>query len=177
MESKEDLLRKKAELEKRLKELEENASVRVQREKIAEMSSEVVDSNPYRFLYANKITTINYFNIIFSRLMALKRMGIVENYENIRSFTVAIVGVGGVGSVASEMLTRCGIGKLILFDYDKVELANMNRLFFQPHQSGLSKVQAAADTLQKINPDVQISTYNYNITSVDNFNDFMKIIR
>ena len=41
------------------------------------------------------------------------------------------VGVGGVGSVTSEMLTRCGIGKLILFDYDKVELANMNRLFFQ----------------------------------------------
>ena len=44
------------------------------------------------------------------------------------------VGVGGVGSVAAEMLTRCGIGKLILFDYDKVELANMNRLFFRPEQ-------------------------------------------
>ena len=48
--------------------------------------------------------------------------------------SVAVVGVGGVGSVTAEMLTRCGIGKLILFDYDKVELANMNRLFFQPHQ-------------------------------------------
>ena len=47
---------------------------------------------------------------------------------------MAVVGVGGVGSVTAEMLTRCGIGKLILFDYDKVELANMNRLFFQPHQ-------------------------------------------
>lgn len=41
--------------------------------------------------------------------------------------SVAIVGCGGVGSVAAEMLTRCGVGKLILFDYDKVELANMNR--------------------------------------------------
>ena len=38
------------------------------------------------------------------------------------------------------VLCRCGIGKLILFDYDKVEMANMNRLFFQPHQAGLSKV-------------------------------------
>ena len=83
------------------------------RTKIAQMSSEVVDSNPY------------------SRLMALKRMGIVDNYEKIRELSVAVVGVGGVGSVTSEMLTRCGIGKLILFDYDKVELANMNRLFFQ----------------------------------------------
>lgn len=36
--------------------------------------------------------------------------------------------------MAAEMLTRCGIGKLILFDYDKVELANVNRLFFRPDQ-------------------------------------------
>ncbi len=58
------------------------------------MSAEVVDSNPY------------------SRLMALQRMGIVQDYERIRQFSVMIVGVGGVGSVAAEMLTRCGIGKV-----------------------------------------------------------------
>lgn len=44
--------------------------------------------------------------------MALKRMGIVEDYEKIRTYTVAVVGVGGVGSVTAEMLTRCGIGKV-----------------------------------------------------------------
>jgi len=108
--------------------------------------------------------------------MALKRMGIVENYENIRNFTVAVIGVGGVGSVTAEMLTRCGIGKLILFDYDKVELANMNRLFYQPHQAGLSKVEAAKLTLQHINPDVDIEVYNYNITTVDNFENFMDVL-
>lgn len=129
------------------------------RAKISQMSSEVVDSNPY------------------SRLMALKRMGIVDNYEAIRTYTVAVVGVGGVGSVTAEMLTRCGIGKLILFDYDKVELANMNRLFFQPHQAGMSKVEAAAKTLQFINPDVEFDTYNYNITTVDNFQHFMDTIK
>lgn len=59
--------------------------------------------------------------------MALKRMGVVSNYESIRTKTVVIVGIGGVGSVAAEMLARCGIGKLILFDYDTVEMANMNR--------------------------------------------------
>lgn len=47
--------------------------------------------------------------------MALKRMGIVDNYERIREFTIAVVGVGGVGSVTAEMLTRCGIGKVSLF--------------------------------------------------------------
>lgn len=108
--------------------------------------------------------------------MALKRMGIVNNYEHIRECTVAVVGVGGVGSVTAEMLTRCGIGRLILFDYDKVELANMNRLFFQPHQSGLSKVEAAAETLQNINPDVDIITHNYDITTVDRFTEFMDVV-
>ena len=44
--------------------------------------------------------------------MALKRMGIVDDYEKIRTHTVAVVGVGGVGSVTAEMLTRCGIGKV-----------------------------------------------------------------
>ncbi|CAM4721670.1 hypothetical protein PO909_016925 [Leuciscus waleckii] len=128
------------------------------RPKIDKMSAEVVDSNPY------------------SRLMALKRMGIVQDYERIRSYSVAVVGVGGVGSVTAEMLTRCGIGKLLLFDYDKVELANMNRLFFQPHQAGLSKVQAAEHTLRNINPDVAFETHNYNITTMDNFTHFMERI-
>jgi len=128
------------------------------RDKIEKMSSEVVDSNPY------------------SRLMALQRMGIVQDYERIRTKSVAVVGVGGVGSVTADMLTRCGIGKLILFDYDKVELANMNRLFFTPDQAGLSKVDAAARTLTFINPDVKILTNNYNITTMESFSKFLEAI-
>ncbi|CAD6204118.1 GSCOCG00009872001-RA-CDS [Cotesia congregata] len=139
-------------------ELSQERNKNVSRKKIEVLSSEVVDTNPY------------------SRLMALKRMGIVDNYEKIRTLTVAVVGVGGVGSVTAEMLTRCGIGKLVLFDYDKVELANMNRLFFQPHQVGLSKVNAAARTLTTINPDVFVETNDYNITTVDHFENFMKAI-
>lgn len=50
------------------------------------------------------------------------------------SYPFILQGIGGVGSVAAEMLTRCGIGRLLLYDYDKVELANMNRLFFRPEQ-------------------------------------------
>lgn len=69
------------------------------------------------------------------------------------------------------------IFQLILFDYDNVELANMNRLFFQPHQAGQSKVEAAANTLRYINPDVEIEVHNYNITTIDHFSDFMNTIR
>lgn len=90
MASIEDLQKKIKELEQELK--EERSKGGAIRTKISQMSSEVVDSNPY------------------SRLMALKRMGIVDNYEKIRDYTVAVVGVGGVGSVTAEMLTRCGIG-------------------------------------------------------------------
>ncbi|KAM3144702.1 Ubiquitin-like modifier-activating enzyme 5 [Paramecium bursaria] len=123
------------------------------------MSEEVRSNNPY------------------SRLMALKRMGVVQNYENIRKYTTLVVGVGGVGSVLCEMLTRCGIGKIIMYDYDKVELANMNRLFFTPQQVGLSKVEAAKQTLQNINPDVQIEAYNLNITSNDGFAQLQERIK
>ena len=154
-------------LKQRVKELEEEVALLKSQEKanvpgrirVDKMSAEVVDSNPY------------------SRLMALKRMGVVDNYENIRNYSVAVVGVGGVGSVTAEMLTRCGIGKLLLFDYDKVELANMNRLFFQPHQAGLSKVKAAEATLQVINPDVAFEVHNYNITTMQNFQHFMNRLK
>ena len=120
------------------------------------MTSEVKDDNPY------------------SRLMALKRMGVVENYEDIRSHSVLIVGVGGIGSVVAEMLTRCGIGKLMLFDYDRVELANMNRMFYLPTHQGLAKVEAAKKSLGDINPDVNIETYKMNICSLDNYEVFLQ---
>lgn len=83
--------------------------------KIREMSAEVVDSNPYRWAFdiSSARHTDMTFPFDFSRLMALQRMGIVKNYEDIRKFTVVVVGVGGVGSVTAEMLTRCGIGKVL----------------------------------------------------------------
>lgn len=63
------------------------------------------------------------------------------------------------------MLTRCGIGKLLLFDYDTVEIANMNRLFFRPEQAGMTKTSAARQTVEAINPDVIFEDFHYDITS------------
>ena len=75
------------------------------------------------------------------------------------------------------MLTRCGIGKLILFDYDKVELANMNRMFYLPSHEGLAKVEAAKKSLLDINPDVEIETFNMNITTIENYDLFCERIK
>lgn len=129
------------------------------REKIEKMSDKVEDSNPY------------------SRLMALQRMGVVEDYHKVRTLSAILVGVGGIGSVVAEMLVRCGFGKLILYDYDKLELANMNRLFYTPDQIGLTKVQAAKETLEKINPDVEIEVFSCNICSTDSYIDFVEKIK
>eukprot|EP00466_Bigelowiella_natans_P007011 jgi/Bigna1/92265/estExt_fgenesh1_pm.C_100020 len=153
--SRADLLKKVAELEAKLARIEEK---KYSRKKIQKLSTTVADENPY------------------SRLMALKRMGVVENYEKIRTVSILLVGVGGVGSVAAEMLTRCGVGKLIMFDYDKVELSNMNRLFFRPSQAGMAKVRAAAETLAEINPDVEFEFFSQDITTLKNFEHFSKKI-
>lgn len=123
------------------------------------MSDEAASTNPY------------------SRLMALQKMGVVEDYEKIRTYSAIIVGIGGVGSVTAEMLVRCGIGKLILFDYDKIEQANMNRLFYTPDQIGMEKVDAAKQTLSKINPDVIIECYSLNITTNDAYDKFLDRIQ
>jgi ubiquitin-like modifier-activating enzyme 5 len=113
----------------------------------------------------------------YSRLMALQRMGVVPDYAQIRVKSVAIIGCGGVGSVVAEMLTRCGIGRLVLFDYDVVELANMNRLFFRRDQCGMPKVEASKATLREINPDVTIDARHANVAKADYYDTFLSILR
>ncbi|KAJ9140164.1 hypothetical protein P3X46_030844 [Hevea brasiliensis] len=75
------------------------------------------------------------------------------------------------------MLTRCGIGRLLLYDYDKVELANMKRLFFRPEQVGMTKTDAAVHNLSDINPDVVLETYTLNITTVHGFETFISSLK
>ena len=107
----------------------------------------------------------------YSRLTALAKLGVVPNYADIRNKGVLIVGLGGIGSVAAEMLTRCGVGRLVVVDYDVVEMANMNRMFFTPSQIGMTKVDAAVATLRDIScGQVDIRGIHGNITSVDTYN-------
>lgn len=113
----------------------------------------------------------------YSRLLALKRMGVVRNYEAVRTFTVAVVGMGGVGSVAAEMLARCGLGRLCLFDQDRVAVANMNRLFYRPEHVGQSKVAAAAAVLHAINPDVALEAHACDVTTVAGYEALCACLR
>jgi len=95
-------------------------------------------------------------------------MGVVKNFERVRDFSVAIVGIGGVGVGVVEMLTRCGVGKIIIYDFDTIELANMNKMFYRPEQSGWNKTMACRHYCSELNPDVVFEVHNMNVTASEN---------
>jgi len=65
---------------------------------------------------------------------------------------VGIAGAGGLGSNAAASLTRAGVGRLIIADFDRVEVSDLNRQFFFLEQVGKLKVEALAENLKKMNP-------------------------
>lgn len=82
-----------------------------------------------------------------------------EAGEKLKNAKVAVFGIGGVGSYVVEGLARCGIGKFILIDNDKVTISNMNRQIIAITDNlGMSKVDAAKKRIWRINPmaDVEV---------------------
>jgi len=74
--------------------------------------------------------------------------------------TVAVFGLGGVGSYAVEALARAGVGGLILVDFDIVSISNINRqLHALDDTVGLAKVELMAGRVLKINPSVVVSSH------------------
>lgn len=73
---------------------------------------------------------------------------------------VGIAGCGGLGSNAAASLVRAGIGRLILVDHDRVEASNLNRQYFFQDDIGRVKVEALADRLRKINPELSVEAHD-----------------
>jgi tRNA A37 threonylcarbamoyladenosine dehydratase len=75
----------------------------------------------------------------------------------LKTKTVMVVGIGGVGSACAEALARGGVGKLILIDDDVIKVSNINRQIFALHSTiGIKKVYAAEKRLKDIRPDMCI---------------------
>ena len=80
--------------------------------------------------------------------------------EKLNSSTVAIFGIGGVGTYVVEALARCGVGNFALFDDDKVCLTNINRQLIATRKTiGRKKVEVMAERIKEINPNANIATY------------------
>lgn len=83
-----------------------------------------------------------------------------EGMEKLSKSTVAIFGVGGVGSFATEALARTGIGNIILIDYDIIDITNINRQIHATIKTvGLSKVEVMKNRILDINPDINVTIY------------------
>lgn len=80
------------------------------------------------------------------------------------SATVAICGLGGLGSNIAIALARAGVGELILIDYDKVDITNLHRQQYKPVQIGMNKTDALKDNLLEIAPYINIKTHPVRIT-------------
>ncbi len=82
-----------------------------------------------------------------------------EVSKHLGKFRVGIAGAGGLGSNCAVALARCGVGTLILSDFDVIEEFNLNRQYFFRDQLGMMKTLALKENIERINPDINIITH------------------
>ena len=89
-----------------------------------------------------------------------------EGLERLHASTVAVFGVGGVGSFAAEALARVGVGHLVLVDFDTVDITNVNRqLHAFPDTVGMSKVHLMEERVKRIYPEIEVTVYDTKYTA------------
>ncbi len=92
----------------------------------------------------------------YSRQIMLPTIGI-EGQERLQRSRVLIIGLGGLGSPVSIYLAAAGVGRLILVDFDRVDLSNLQRqIVHTTGRIGQPKVESARDALAALNPEVEV---------------------
>lgn len=76
------------------------------------------------------------------------------------SARVGIAGAGGLGSNVAAHLVRAGVEHLVIADFDAVSESNLNRQFYFRDQIGRKKVEALAENLRRIEPDIQLELHD-----------------
>lgn len=89
-----------------------------------------------------------------------------DGLETLRAASIAVFGVGGVGSYAVEALARAGVGKLLLVDFDQVCITNINRQIHAVENSvGQAKVEVMAERCRSINPQIDVTAVGRRYTA------------
>ncbi len=103
-----------------------------------------------------------------------------EGQKKLLSSRVLLLGMGGLGSPAALYLAAAGVGTLGLVDFDTVELSNLQRqILHTTGDLGKAKVQSARETIQAINPDVEVREYEDRLSTeniLDIISDFDLIL-
>ena len=93
-----------------------------------------------------------------------KRQG-VEAVRKLQAATVAVCGLGGLGSNIAISLARAGVGKLVLVDFDCVDVTNLHRQQYKACQVGLPKPEALLANLKEIAPYTEYETHFEKVTA------------
>lgn len=103
----------------------------------------------------------------------------MPSFDQIKSVlsknTVGIAGAGGLGSNVAMALTRIGIGKLIIADFDVVSESNLNRQFYFRDQLGRKKVEALKENLRRIDPNIEVVIYDIKLDSDNTVSIFKNV--
>jgi tRNA A37 threonylcarbamoyladenosine dehydratase len=84
-----------------------------------------------------------------------------EKLQQLRNANVLVVGLGGVGAYAAEMIARAGVGRMTIADADTVSVTNINRQLIALHSTiGREKSDLMAERLRDINPDIELNVVN-----------------
>lgn len=102
----------------------------------------------------------------------INRIGL-SLYEQFSNATVAICGLGGLGSHIAIALARAGVGKLILIDFDQVDMTNLHRQCYKVNQIGCNKTEALLENILEVVPYIDIEAINEKITE-DNIVSLLK---
>ncbi|MCD8323803.1 MAG: thiamine biosynthesis protein ThiF [Clostridiales bacterium] len=95
---------------------------------------------------------------------ALERRQGRELVKKLSESTVAVCGLGGLGSNISISLARAGVGRLILIDFDRVDVTNLHRQQYKADQIGMCKTDALAGNLLEIAPYIRLTRYSCRIS-------------
>ncbi len=104
---------------------------------------------------------------------ALSKRHSQDIQKRFSSATVAICGLGGLGSNIAISLTRAGIGKLILIDFDCVDITNLHRQQYKACQIGKHKTVALSENLKEITPYIELEIHTIRITK-ENINALLQ---
>ena len=96
-----------------------------------------------------------------------------ELQEKFTGSTVAICGLGGLGSNIAVSLARAGVGRLILIDFDKVDISNLHRQQYKASQIGRYKTEALTENLREIAPYVETAAYTVRMEE-ENLTELLK---